>query len=592
MTKNGEPLGDYEELAVRYEHVKQAYDKLLFEYEKLRRQVVGPKRERVPAPSSQPLLDDDIFRTLGELGVLPDSDEDAAAADEPVDDEALKEAKRDARQSEKQKQKQIPRRRDPSLENVPVERIVLEPAERLVPGGEHLVMIGEKVSSHFERRRASVVRVEVVRPVYAGPGGAAVGEPNDSSSSVVKGGADTDFSPDGDVVPRGAPLGRAPRPQQGRQIFVAEMPPRPVDKGLAGPGLLAYTLVSKYCDHLPWHRLSSILARDGLTVSRSVLCDWTEQSVALLSYITKAMWDDARANARYVIVDATGVLVQAKRECKRGSFYVGVVPGEHVLFRYVRKNDGDSVAALFKGFSGYVHADAASVYHELYRREDVVEVGCWAHARRGFFEAYTRDPERALIAIGYIGKLYETHRASRNKRGVIDGEKRARLARPVLAQLLAWVRRELRATKQGTPIHTALGYIKRQRRALLRFLDDSRLNLDTNLAEGALRREAKGRDNWLFCASDEGARWNSVVVTLIASCQMHGLEPWAYLRDVLTLLPVWDQTRALELSPKHWEATRARPATRDLLSRLRLIDYGDGDDAAPAHATAAVKPAE
>jgi hypothetical protein len=162
----------------------------------------------------------------------------------------------------------------------------------------------------------------------------------------------------------------------------------------------------------------------------------------------------------------------------------------------------------------------------------------------------------------------------------------------VLAQLLAWVRRELRATKPGTPIHTALGYIKRQRKALLRFLDDSRLNLDTNLAEGALRREAKGRDNWLFCASDDGARWNSVVVTLVATCQMHDVEPWAYLRDVLSLLPVWDQTKALELSPKHWSATRARPATRELLSRLQLIDYGDGDEDAPRQATAEGGPTE
>ena len=210
---------------------------------------------------------------------------------------------------------------------------------------------------------------------------------------------------------------------------------------------------------------------------------------------------------------------------------------------------------------------------------------CWAHARRGFFEAYTRDKERALIGIGLIGELYAAHRASLDEKGIVDVQKRRQLARPVLARLLWWVRQELRATKAGTPIHVALGYIQRQRQALLRFLDDARLRLDTNPAEGQLRREAKGRDNWLFCATDEGARWNSVVVTLVASCQMHRVEPWAYLRDVLTLLPVWDQARALELSPKPWRATAAEPATREMLRRLRLIDYG-GEESSPADAAA------
>ena len=112
----------------------------------------------------------------------------------------------------------------------------------------------------------------------------------------------------------------------------------------------------------------------------------------------------------------------------------------------------------------------------------------------------------------------------------------------------------------------------RQRRALLRFLDDARLRLDTNPAELELRKEVVGRKNWLFVGSDDGARWNTITVSLVASCQMHGIEPWAYLRDLLTLLPSWPRTRVLELAPKNWVATMAKAEVQQRLVDLRLID--------------------
>lgn len=312
-----------------------------------------------------------------------------------------------------------------------------------------------------------------------------------------------------------------------------------------------------------------------LSARRSAWPRWVQASTALLSHVVEAMWRDAKENASYSIVDATGVLVQAKDRCKRAHFYVVVVPKEHVLFRFTRTNDGESVAELLADFRGYLHADAATVYHELYRRElgHLAEVGCWAHARRKFFEALSYDRDRALMGIGFISHLYDAHReALDEKSGEADRAKRAAAARPVLAELLSWVRHEIRVVPESTPIHAALGYIVRQRRALLRFLDDGRIRLDTNPAELALRREVVGRKNWLFVGSDEGARWNTTTVSLVASCQLHGIEPWAYLRDVLTLLPSWPQSRVLELSPKHWKTTFAAPETQERLAELRLLD--------------------
>lgn len=286
------------------------------------------------------------------------------------------------------------------------------------------------------------------------------------------------------------------------------------------------------------------------------------------------MWEDAK-RARYFLVDATGVLVQAERECRRAHFYVTVVPREHVLYRFTATNDGDTVARLYAGFSGHFHADASAVYHELYRQQaGLVEVGCWAHARRRFFEALGTDRERALVGIGFIGLLYEAHRAALDRDGRdgrVDKEQRSRATRPILARIFSWARREFRGTETGTPIDEALGYLIRQRRPLRRFLDDAILRLDNNLAELELRREVVGRKNWLFLGSDNGAVWNTTMVSLIASCQMHDIEPEAYLRDVLTLLPGWPVNRVLELSPKHWRETAARVETRERLDGLRLL---------------------
>ena len=154
--------------------------------------------------------------------------------------------------------------------------------------------------------------------------------------------------------------------------------------------------------------------------------------------------------------------------------------------------------------------------------------------------------------------------------------KRKTLAQPVLDDLQKWVRQERQLVEKGTVIEVALGYLDRQWVPLTRFLEDGRIRLDNNPSELELRHEAVGRKNWLFCATDNGAEWNAVVVSLIASCRMHDIEPWAYLRDVLTLLPGWSQTRVIELAPSNWRATLERPETQRLLAELSLL----GRDAA------------
>lgn len=525
-----------DEAVAEAQHLRTVYEGLCHEYSKLRRKMLGPTKERVPSTEAQGSLLD-LLGALGRVAV----DEASARA-------AL--SKRDCVKPDRTRKEAAPHgRRNLAAFELPVERVVLEPPERLVRGGERLEKIGEEVSEIIERRPAMLVRVQVVRPKYKLP-----------TSPLSRVRAEETSPPDTAIV-------------------VAPPLERPLARGMAGPGLLAHVLVSKYGDHVPLHRQQSIFQREGLVLSRSTLSGWVGGCARLLKHLVDAMWADARGTASVVLTDATGILVLDKEQCRRVSFYVVVVPGEHVLFGAVAKNDGPSVAQLLAGFGGRpVVSDASSVYHELQRQEaragrPVIEVGCWSHARRVAFEALPTDRPRALRLIGFIGLLYETHRTVTDPRtGQTDGRKRKRLAAPIIQELYRYVDAERPRLVAGTPIAEAFGYLVNQKQPLLRFLDDGRLRLDNNPSELQLRAEVVGRKNWLFCGSDAGVEWNTTVVSLIASCRLLGIEPWAYLRDVLMLLPGWRKSRVLELAPRYWRATRSRPATKRRLAQLQFLD--------------------
>ena len=182
-----------------------------------------------------------------------------------------------------------------------------------------------------------------------------------------------------------------------------------------------------------------------------------------------------------------------------------------------------------------------------------IEVGCWAHARRRFFEAQLTDRERALIGLGFIKRLYEADRVASRAPPVRRTEERQRLAAPVLEAFKAWLDAESLVVLPKAPIAEALGYARNQWGALTRFLDDARLKLDNNSAERQLRRVAVGRKNWLFAGSDEGAERACILYSLIASCKLHGVNPFDYLRDVLLRVGDHPARDVLALSPKNWK---------------------------------------
>lgn len=554
--------------AERAEHERNEFRKLyelvLLELERLKRQLFGKKAETVD-PAQVQLAFAPVLEALERAR----AGEATAAEVESMLAELQERARAEVARRKAEKKPATPHgRRDLSLEALPVETIVLEPPERQLPGGEALVKIGEEVSEHVDRRPASLVRVRVVRPKYKRAEVPSAAAPGDETAPPAAGGAAPDRAEEL------APVPLAP-------IVIAPIPDRPIPRSIAGPGLLAHVLVSKYADHLPLHRQEKIFRREGLHLPRSTLCGFVQGSVALLGRVVDAMWEDARTNARWVSIDATGVLVLAKDQCRRNHFWVVVAERDHVLFRHTKTHDGQVPAGLLEGFRGYVLADASSVYHELYRREaGITEVGCWAHARRRAFDALSSDEPRALALIGFIGLLYDAHLLTTDPRTrVTDGARRKAEATPVIDRLYAWIAAERPKLPDDAPMAKAMNYVVNHRVPLTRFLDDGMLRLDNNLAELELRREKVGAKNWLYCGSDDGAHWNSVAVSLVASCQLHGIEPWAYLRDVLTLLPSWSAKHVLALAPKHWNETRQQADTQERLRALRLLGRNDASHA-------------
>ena len=247
---------------------------------------------------------------------------------------------------------------------------------------------------------------------------------------------------------------------------------------------------------------------------------------------------------------------------------------DHVLFEYVPRETSVAVANLFKGFTGYIQADAKSVYDVLFREpgplecddgDRPTEVGCWAHARRKFYDAAITKEKVAREALYRIRELFELEAKWSGLAPSKRRELRALESKPRLDDFFAWAEREYRRVeKQRGILRSAFGYVVRQKDALLRFLEDGRLVIDNNGSERALRPIAVGRKAWLFVGSDDHAEAAANIFSLIASCKLHRLDPEAYLRDALRVVAHWPRDRFLELAPKNWAATRARLVAAEL----------------------------
>jgi len=497
---------DVTRLTREREQYRDLYLRMLEQCKKLERGILaGQKAERL-APNEAQL-------TLALLGTLLAEREPSVPTPAP--------------EKKPRKPRPRPTGRKPLPEQLPRVEIELLPEEVQREGLDAFERIGEDVCEVVERRPGSLVVLRIRRPKFV----------------------------------------RRDRARRDAPVAVAIAPglERPIERGLAGPALLADTIVRRWQDHLPLHRLEQVYAREGFEIARSTLCGWHTELAGHAQPLLAAMWKDARLSP-YLCTDATGVLVQAKQRCRVGHFFVVIAPERHVLFHFSPRHNGEAIDEVLSGYKGYLVADAHSIYDHLYAEGEVVEVACWAHGRRYFFKALGSDPDRAQQALALIGELFRIEReyagASRKKRQAA----RVLHSKPVVVAFFEWCQEQLEHVLDATPIATALRYALNQREALERFLEDGQLPLSNNISERALRRQALGRKNWIFLGSAEGALANTTFVSLLASCQMHGIEPSGYLRDLFCLLPDWPARRVLELAPASWTQTLQQQETQQRLA--------------------------
>ena len=418
--------------------------------------------------------------------------------------------------------------RNPLPKDLPVrEEIVdLPPEEKICPCscGRPLVKISEKVTDELEYEPAQCFIRRIRRPVYA-----------------------------------------SPHAHEDQQVSVASLPPRPIDRGRPGPGLLAHLAVSKYCDHLPLYRLEQIFERSGVILSRKTMCDWLGLTAGLLEPIVDAQrrWLLLK---RYLQADETPVQVmdpEIRGKTRRGFLWVYSIPWAEVVFDFQTSRSRAGPSAFLSGFKGYLQTDCYAGYDEIVRLRSIVRLGCWAHARRGFYKAKSCHPDACKLILGMIQKLYHIEREAKAA-GVAPEAKvelRRKEALPILQVLKVTI---VEASSKVLPVSLlgkAAQYVLGHWDELTRYVEVGEAEIDNNSVENAIRTVAIGRKNWLFLGHPEGGGMRAeVFYSLIGTCKRLGVNPLKYLKDVIDRVSTHPASRIEELLPRFWLAERTKAA--------------------------------
>ncbi len=358
-------------------------------------------------------------------------------------------------------------------------------------------------------------------------------------------------------------------------VETAAKAPQPIEKGLPGPGLLAQVVLSKYGDHTPLYRQEDIFSRHGITIRRSTLCDWIAAASDLAEPLYERMSQLIR-QSKVIHTDDTTVplldpLVGHARQARFWA-YIGDREHPYSVYDFTESRRRDGPAEWLKGFEGYLQADAYGGYDGLYvdPARKIVEVACWAHTRRYWWEAKETDSARAHQALGFIARLYQVETAAKDRSAEERCALRQEHAAPVLAEFGAWLRREQQAVLPKSPIGEAFKYTQNQWRALIRYVEDGDLSIDNNVSERTVKIVALGRSNWMFVASPRGGRRAAVLLSLVSSAKANQVEPWAWLRDLFTRLPTTSADELDELLPDQW--LLAHPVHRWQIDDLRRAE--------------------
>ncbi len=343
-------------------------------------------------------------------------------------------------------------------------------------------------------------------------------------------------------------------------VITAPMPDHPIEKCKGDVGLLSQVIVSKFADHLPLYRQDGIFEREGVSIPRATQTSWLLQTYDAIRPLGEAL-KKAVLESEILFTDDTVIPLQVKGrgKVKKGRLWVYVRGGPGpplTVYDFSRDRSKKRPLDFLGEYRGYIHADAYSGYDELFKKKEITEVGCWAHARRKFDEAVSSRPTEATEIMARIAKLYKLEKEWCD----MDSEDRCRVRQERSQPIIDGIFTRLEELRSGTvptePLRKAVVYALNQRDALYRYLDDGRLKPDNNTAENAIRPLALGRKNWLFAGSERGGNATALFYSLVQSCKGCEVNPWEYFDDVLRRIMSHPVNRLRELLPDQWRPLR------------------------------------
>lgn len=345
------------------------------------------------------------------------------------------------------------------------------------------------------------------------------------------------------------------RGREARGVIIAELPPRPIEKGMAEPSLLAHVVIEKYADHLPLYRQVQRFTRAGITLAESTLGDWIMASARLLAPLYEAMKEEL-LDSGYIQADETPIQVQDPnkgRKTHRGYYWVYHAPEKRlIVMDYQRSRSRAGPTNFLQDYEGALQSDGYSVYDVYDQYPHITTYNCMAHARRYFFDAQDNAPELAAHALREIGRLYDIERELREQGSSPEDRKRMRQERalPILKRFKSWLGENpgLPRSPWGKAVHYSLARWDK----LTRYIEDGRIEIDNNLTENVIRPIAIGRKNYLFAGSHNAAQRAAVIYSLLATCKKHDVNPYEWLTDVLGRIPTHPAKRVHELLPHRW----------------------------------------
>jgi transposase len=559
------------------DNLRRAYRQLMEQFELLRRRIFIAKAERIDATQLELEFSETKQKLDALAAQLGATDEVVAGTGEVVAGAAPAESvgSRPAGKPPAQpKSKPKGRRNLADADHLPQRRIEILDPEFARLG----TFIGWEESYKLGYQRPEAVRVVIARAKYKIDTDTAAPSPQAVLAAP---------SPE-TVLPASSPeVARATDQEDVRTTIVtASLPRLLVRRGLLAPSMIARVIVQKFRFGMPYFRQEEQLDADGIDLDRGTMARTIEDVGASLGPIVLATADDARKHAFCLSTDATGVAIRPeplpdgrRQPCDKAHFFVVLADKKHIFFEYQPKHTSAAVCEMFRGFSGYIQADAHAIYDALFRGEAVddasaapTEVACWSHCRRRFWEAAVSGFAVGREGLLRIRKLYDLDQAWNDLPPAVRLQKRKTLLKPFVDEFFDWVRAQNDLTSQVRGlVNKALGYALRQELALRRFLQDGRLRMDNNHSENAIRIVATGRKAWLFFGSDDHAEAAANLYSLIAGCKLHGLDPERYLAEVIRVMPYWQRERYLELAPAYWARTRERLDPAELAAELGHI---------------------